>query len=164
MPLQSIPFGAAELGIDLAEFPLDLRIGSHGGEFWLPSLVMVRNSQADAMHEALEKAELSLSRKAGKLAFDLAWVCYCHTRAMFRCFRVGGLLRGFVLLVRAKPGSPALPLRKRRVEWPGMSNVTTIEAVVEHGQIRLPVEVRLPERAKVYVVIPDVGPSPGLIR
>jgi hypothetical protein len=42
-----------------------------------------------------------------------------------------------------------------------MSNVTTIEAVVEHGQIRLPAEVRLRERAKVYVVIPDVAPPPG---
>jgi hypothetical protein len=33
--------------------------------------------------------------------------------------------------------------------------VTTIEAVVENGQIRLPASVRLPERAKVYVLIPD---------
>ena len=34
--------------------------------------------------------------------------------------------------------------------------VTTFEGVVENGQIRLPANVRLPERAKVYVVIPDV--------
>ena len=34
--------------------------------------------------------------------------------------------------------------------------VTTIEGVVENGQIRLPAAVRLPERTKVYVVIPDV--------
>ncbi len=34
--------------------------------------------------------------------------------------------------------------------------VTTFEGVVENGQIRLPATVRLPERAKVYVVIPDV--------
>ncbi len=34
--------------------------------------------------------------------------------------------------------------------------VTTIEGVVENGQIRLPAAVRLPERAKVYVLIPDV--------
>jgi hypothetical protein len=34
--------------------------------------------------------------------------------------------------------------------------VTTIEGVVENGQIRLPAAVRLPERAKVYVIIPDV--------
>jgi hypothetical protein len=34
--------------------------------------------------------------------------------------------------------------------------VTTIEGVVENGQIRLPAAVRLPERTKVYVIIPDV--------
>jgi hypothetical protein len=34
--------------------------------------------------------------------------------------------------------------------------VTTIEGIVENGQIRLPAAVRLPERAKVYVIIPDV--------
>jgi hypothetical protein len=34
--------------------------------------------------------------------------------------------------------------------------VTTFEGVVENGQIRLPANVRLPEKAKVYVVIPDV--------
>jgi hypothetical protein len=32
----------------------------------------------------------------------------------------------------------------------------TVEGVVENGQIRLPAAVRLPERTKVYVVIPDV--------
>lgn len=35
-------------------------------------------------------------------------------------------------------------------------SVTTIEGVVENGQIRLPTSVRLPEKAKVYVVVPDV--------
>ncbi len=34
--------------------------------------------------------------------------------------------------------------------------VTTFEGIIENGQIRLPATVRLPERAKVYVVIPDV--------
>lgn len=34
--------------------------------------------------------------------------------------------------------------------------VTTVEGVVENGQIRLPAAIRLPERTKVYVVIPDV--------
>lgn len=33
--------------------------------------------------------------------------------------------------------------------------VTTLEGVVENGQIRLPATVRLPEKAKVYFVIPD---------
>ena len=35
-------------------------------------------------------------------------------------------------------------------------SVTTIEAIVENGQIRLPSNIRLPEKAKVYVLIPDV--------
>ena len=39
-------------------------------------------------------------------------------------------------------------------------SVTTIEAVVENGQIRLPSSIRLPERAKVYVLIPDVEVPP----
>jgi hypothetical protein len=34
--------------------------------------------------------------------------------------------------------------------------VTTIEGVVENGQIRLPAAIRVPERTKVYVIIPDV--------
>ena len=35
-------------------------------------------------------------------------------------------------------------------------SVTTIEAIVENGQIRLPSSIHLPEKAKVYVLIPDV--------
>ncbi len=33
-------------------------------------------------------------------------------------------------------------------------NITTFEGTVENGQIRLPANVHLPERARVYVVIP----------
>lgn len=33
--------------------------------------------------------------------------------------------------------------------------VTTIEGIVENGRIRLPASVHLPEKAKVYIVIPD---------
>jgi hypothetical protein len=35
-------------------------------------------------------------------------------------------------------------------------SVTTIEGIVENGQIRLPASIRLPEKAKVYVLIPDI--------
>ncbi len=38
--------------------------------------------------------------------------------------------------------------------------VTTIEGIVENGQIRLPAHVHLPEKAKVYVVIPDAEVLP----
>ncbi len=34
--------------------------------------------------------------------------------------------------------------------------VVTIEGVVENGQIRLNTSMRLPEKARVYVVIPDM--------
>jgi hypothetical protein len=34
-------------------------------------------------------------------------------------------------------------------------NVITFSGIVENGQIRLPPNVRLPERATVYVVVPD---------
>lgn len=33
--------------------------------------------------------------------------------------------------------------------------VTTFQGVVENGQIKLPDGVRLPDKAKVYVVVPD---------
>ena len=33
-------------------------------------------------------------------------------------------------------------------------NVATFEGIVENGQIKLPENVRVPERTKVYVVIP----------
>ena len=47
--------------------------------------------------------------------------------------------------------------------------IVTYEGVVEHGQIRLKAGVRLPEKAKVYVIVPDIQiergahiPSPHL--
>ena len=36
-------------------------------------------------------------------------------------------------------------------------SVITFEGVVENGQIRLPPEVSLPEKAKVYVVVPNAA-------
>jgi len=38
--------------------------------------------------------------------------------------------------------------------------VTAFEGVVENGQIRLPAGVRLPDKAKVYIVVPDVEMQP----
>mgnify|MGYP001371799575 CR=1 FL=1 len=35
-------------------------------------------------------------------------------------------------------------------------NITTYEGVVEKGKIRLKMGVRLPEKAKVYVIVPDL--------
>ncbi len=35
-------------------------------------------------------------------------------------------------------------------------SVMTLEAVVEHGLIRLPDNVRLPDQTKVYVVVPGL--------
>ena len=35
-------------------------------------------------------------------------------------------------------------------------NVVTLEGVVRNGQIRLTSNVRLPENAKVYVIIPEI--------
>ena len=34
--------------------------------------------------------------------------------------------------------------------------VVTLEGVVENGQIRLSTDVRLPEKTKVYVIVPDM--------
>lgn len=34
---------------------------------------------------------------------------------------------------------------------------TTYEATIENGHVILPKGVRLPERARVYVVVPDAG-------
>ena len=42
-------------------------------------------------------------------------------------------------------------------------NVATFEGIVENGQVKLPENVRLPERTKVYVVIPGAG-QPGATR
>lgn len=36
-------------------------------------------------------------------------------------------------------------------------NVTAFEAMVENGLIVLPASLRLPEKLKVYVLIPDIG-------
>ena len=34
--------------------------------------------------------------------------------------------------------------------------IVTFEGIVEHGQIRLKASICLPEKAKVYVIIPDI--------
>ena len=34
-------------------------------------------------------------------------------------------------------------------------SVLTLEGVVENGQIRFPANIHLPEKARVYVIIPD---------
>jgi hypothetical protein len=41
--------------------------------------------------------------------------------------------------------------------------VLTYEAVVERGEVKLPETVRLPEHAKVYVVVPGVEDRPPSI-
>jgi hypothetical protein len=38
--------------------------------------------------------------------------------------------------------------------------VTTYEATVENGQVKLSEEVHLPEHARVYVVVPDIEAAP----
>jgi hypothetical protein len=38
--------------------------------------------------------------------------------------------------------------------------VVTYEGVVENGQIRLPAEAKLPENAKVYVLVPGITEPP----
>ena len=35
-------------------------------------------------------------------------------------------------------------------------SVTTYQGIVENGQVKLTGDIRLPENAKVYVVVPDV--------
>jgi hypothetical protein len=42
-------------------------------------------------------------------------------------------------------------------------NVTTFEGIVENGQVKLPENVCVPERTRVYVVIPGVD-QPRAIR
>jgi hypothetical protein len=43
-------------------------------------------------------------------------------------------------------------------------SVTTFEGVVENGQIRLAADICLPEKAKVYVIIPNGAvPPPALV-
>ena len=34
--------------------------------------------------------------------------------------------------------------------------IVTLEGVVEQGQIRLKDDIRLPEKTKVYVIVPDI--------
>lgn len=39
-------------------------------------------------------------------------------------------------------------------------SMTTFEATVENGQIKLPHALRLPEKTKVYVVVPSIEGQP----
>lgn len=40
-------------------------------------------------------------------------------------------------------------------------SVTTFEATIENGQIKLLMPLRLPERTKVYVVVPNMEVEPA---
>jgi hypothetical protein len=40
-------------------------------------------------------------------------------------------------------------------------SVTTYEGFIENGQIRLPENVHLPEKTKVYIVVPEVSVRPA---
>ena len=42
--------------------------------------------------------------------------------------------------------------------------VAAYEGVVQNGCIRLPAGVSLPEKAKVYVIVPDADTEPAVIR
>lgn len=42
------------------------------------------------------------------------------------------------------------------------ANVTTLEGIVENGQIKLPGNINLPEHARVYVVIPVLESIPAI--
>lgn len=35
-------------------------------------------------------------------------------------------------------------------------SILTLEGIIDHGQIRLPENVRLPDKARVYILVPDV--------
>ena len=37
-----------------------------------------------------------------------------------------------------------------------LMSVVTVEGIVEEGQIRLPTNLRLPDKTRVYVVIPEM--------
>ena len=37
--------------------------------------------------------------------------------------------------------------------------VRTFQATIENGQVRFAVDVRLPEKTKVYVIVPDFEPT-----
>ncbi len=43
-------------------------------------------------------------------------------------------------------------------------NVATFEGIVVNGQVRLPENLQVPERTKVYVVVPGVGQSTVKLR
>lgn len=38
-------------------------------------------------------------------------------------------------------------------------SILTLEGVIENGQIRLPADIHLPEKARVFIVIPDAPPT-----
>lgn len=42
--------------------------------------------------------------------------------------------------------------------------VTTFQGTVENGQVRLAGDVRLPEKARVYIVVPDFEQNAGGVK
>src|SRR6266567_2630861 len=57
----------------------------------------------------------------------------------------------------ALTGSQSLNVAGNAASFSMRMNVETYEGFVENGQIRLPDNVRVPERTRVYVVIPGEG-------
>lgn len=43
-------------------------------------------------------------------------------------------------------------------------SITTFQGAVKNGQVRLAADVRLPEKAKVYVVVPDFEQNEGGVK
>ncbi len=43
-------------------------------------------------------------------------------------------------------------------------SITTFQGTVKNGQVRLAADVRLPEKAKVYVVVPDFEQNAGGVK
>ncbi|MEP7342097.1 MAG: hypothetical protein ABI977_30480 [Acidobacteriota bacterium] len=58
--------------------------------------------------------------------------------------------------IRHRSSRHCMPCDTICAESEEIMRVATYEAVIENGQVRLPIEIHLPEKAKVYVVVPDV--------
>ena len=54
-------------------------------------------------------------------------------------------------------GSRGINVDRNAARFSVRMNIATFEGIIENGQIKLPENVRVPDRTKVYVVIPGVG-------
>ena len=100
--------------------------------------------------EALVRTQPSIAERGEAVNALQAWLRKAETGAKWALKDQGQLLELVGLCAQRRWQT------RRRVIGGNIMSVVTFEGIVDDGQIRLKTNIRLPEKTKVYVVVPDI--------